>query len=139
MNEYQKYQLEWMISHGFSLQDLMTELTKLQYDDPENSDTISTPVSELFDEWVSDIGFDSEIWACEDEWNECERSEARKTPDGKTVDKLWSEFGDIPMNPDTECIEAPWHGFSEGTNREDIWHWFEDTFDVRVYDLMYGK
>lgn len=88
MSEYQKYQLEWMIAHGFSLQDLMMELTKLQYDDPEDSDMISTPVSELFDEWVSDIGFDSEIWACEDEWNECERSETHKTPDSKTVDEL---------------------------------------------------
>ncbi|MDO5547469.1 MAG: hypothetical protein Q4F79_03190 [Eubacteriales bacterium] len=74
MSEYQKYQLEWMISHGFSLQDLMEELTKLQYDDPEDSDMISTPVSELFNEWETDIGFDSEIWACENEWNEYERT-----------------------------------------------------------------
>lgn len=72
IDEYQKYQLEWMISHGFTLQDLIDELTKLQYDDPEDSDRISTPISELFDEWVADIGFNSEIWACENEWKECE-------------------------------------------------------------------
>lgn len=73
MSEYQKYQLEWLISHGFSLQDLMKELTELQYTDPEDSDMICTPVSELFDEWATDIGFGSEIWVCEDEWNEYER------------------------------------------------------------------
>lgn len=72
MSDYQKYQLEWMISHGFSLQNLIAELTQLQYDDPEDSDMISTPVSELFNKWETDIGFGSEIWACENEWNECE-------------------------------------------------------------------
>lgn len=56
----------------------------------------------------------------------------------KKVKELWSEFGDVPMNPETECIEEAWHGFPAGTNREEIWHWFEETFDVRVADLMYG-
>lgn len=51
---------------------------------------------------------------------------------------LWIEFGDVPMNPDTECIEEAWHDFPAGTHREDIWHWFEETFHVRVYDLMYS-
>ena len=69
MTNYQKYQLQWMIEHGFSLQDLMTELTMLQYDDPEDSERITTPVEQLFAEWEQDIGFKSEIWACEDEWN----------------------------------------------------------------------
>lgn len=72
MSEYQKYQLEWMISHGFSLQDLMTELTKLQYYNPEDRDAISIPVLELFNEWEADIGFGSEIWTYENEWNEWE-------------------------------------------------------------------
>ena len=27
------------------------------------------------------------------------------------------------MNPETECIEQAWHGFSAGTHREEIWHW----------------
>lgn len=57
---------------------------------------------------------------------------------GKTANELWKEFGDVPMNPETECIETSWCGFPSGTHREDIWHWFEETFDVRVYDLMYS-
>ena len=54
------------------------------------------------------------------------------------VKNLWNEFGDVPMNPATECIEEDWCGHPAGTHREDIWHWFEETFNVRVADLMYG-
>lgn len=56
-----------------------------------------------------------------------------------SVKMLWQEFGDVPMDPETECIKQEWHGFKKGTAREEIWHWFEDTFDVRVVDLIYGK
>lgn len=55
----------------------------------------------------------------------------------QAVVDLWHEFGDVPMDSETECIEVAWHGFPEGTHREEIWHWFEDTFGVSVYDLMY--
>ena len=51
---------------------------------------------------------------------------------------LWKEFGDILMNPETECIEAEWNGFPAGTHREVIWHWFEETFDVSVAEDLMG-
>ena len=85
MTDYQKYQLQWMIDHGYGLNDLMQELRALQYDDPEDSDRISTPTTELFCEWESDRGFGSEIWACEEEWKNCEESN-------------WQD-GDIYLNP----------------------------------------
>lgn len=68
MSNYEKYQLEWLIAHGYSLANLMQALTEYQYDDPEDSDRISTPISELFAEWEQDVGFGSEIYACEAEW-----------------------------------------------------------------------
>lgn len=53
------------------------------------------------------------------------------------AEELWSRFGDVPMDPETECIEENWNGFYAGTFREDIWHWFEETFGVSVaVDLM---
>lgn len=58
---------------------------------------------------------------------------------GKSAEELWNEFGDVPMNPETECIEECWYGFSAGTHREDIWHWFEETFHVSVHNLMYSQ
>ena len=50
---------------------------------------------------------------------------------------LWNEFGDVPMNPESECIESDWNGFKAGTSRYEIWLWFEREFNVRVYDLLY--
>ena len=49
MSEYEKYQLQWMLAHGYSLRSLIAELTEMQLSDPEDFDRISTPVSELFD------------------------------------------------------------------------------------------
>lgn len=69
---YHKYQLQWMIDHDCSLQDLISELTGLQYGDPEDSNRISTPVSELFDDWEHNRGFDGMLWAHVAEWEESE-------------------------------------------------------------------
>ncbi len=60
------------------------------------------------------------------------------------VKELWENFGDVPMNPETECVEEAWgdsltfaREFPTGTHREEIWHWFEETFHVSVAkDLM---
>lgn len=54
------------------------------------------------------------------------------------VKDLWLEFGDVPMDPETECIEEEWNGFPAGTNREEIWHWFEETFGVSVAEDLMG-
>lgn len=56
----------------------------------------------------------------------------------KKIKELWVEFGEIPMNPETECIEEEWHGFPAGTFREDIWHWFEEKFNVSVAEDLMG-
>lgn len=75
MDEYERFKLQWMLDHGYSLSDLMRELQALQHDDPEDSDRISIPVTELFKEWESDSGFGSEIWPCKAEWAGCEGNE----------------------------------------------------------------
>lgn len=54
----------------------------------------------------------------------------------QNVMDLWNEFGDIPMN-DNEELEYEWNGFEIGTSKYDIWHWFEESFNVRVIDLLY--
>ena len=53
------------------------------------------------------------------------------------VKDLWEAFGEVPMNPETEEIEEPWQHFLPGTHREEIWHWFEEQFNISVaQDLM---
>ena len=57
---------------------------------------------------------------------------------------LWQKLGDIPVNEDEE-IEQEWNTgvgkyFFDGTHREDIWHWFEEFFDLSVAeDLMFAS
>lgn len=57
----------------------------------------------------------------------------------KTAQYLWTEFGDTPVDDDGN-IEEPFLNFGKGTDREDIWDWFEHEFDVSVAkDLMYNS
>lgn len=42
------------------------------------------------------------------------------------LEELWAEFGDVPMDPETEKIEEDWNGFPAGTDREEIWHRFDE-------------
>ena len=52
--------------------------------------------------------------------------------------QVWDELTDVPMDPETECIESDWKQFPAGTHREEIWHWIEDTYNVSVAeDLMF--
>ena len=53
--------------------------------------------------------------------------------------QVWDELADVPIDPETECIESDWKQFPAGTHREEIWHWIEDTYHVSVAeDLMYA-
>ncbi len=92
MTKYQKYQLQWMIDHDYSLDNLMSELSRMQYEDPEDNFRKSEPVYELFDEWQTDVGFGSEIWACEEEWKECEgriENEPAVTDQNEKLSSVW--------------------------------------------------
>lgn len=53
------------------------------------------------------------------------------------LEDMWRRFADVPMNPETECIEEDWHIFPAGTNRMEIWHWFDERHSGGVYYLLY--
>jgi len=54
----------------------------------------------------------------------------------KEAQRLWKELEDVPVDED-ECIDIDWHIFDKGTSKFDIWHWFEEEFDLSVAkDLM---
>ena len=55
------------------------------------------------------------------------------------LEELWAQFGDVPMNPETECIEAPFMGWGAGIHREEIWHWFDRRHSKGVAYLLYGS
>lgn len=54
------------------------------------------------------------------------------------LEEMWSLFADVPVNPETECIEEPFAGWGAGISREEIWHWFDERYSKGVYALMYG-
>jgi hypothetical protein len=57
--------------------------------------------------------------------------------DAKDYKALWADLGDVPVNDDGD-IEEEWLGFPAGTDREEIWQWFEEEFGISVAeDLMY--
>ncbi len=55
----------------------------------------------------------------------------------RQLENLWQQFGDIPMDPETECIEEPFLDFPAGTFREEVWHWFDERYSKGIYNLMY--
>lgn len=63
-----------------------------------------------------------------------------REPEEENTEKakaLWALFGDIAID-DNECIKSPFESFQIGTDRYEIFHWFEETFNLSVTkDLMY--
>ncbi len=51
---------------------------------------------------------------------------------------LWDELADVIVDDDGN-IESDWNIFEAGTNREYIWHFFENELKANVYELMHGK
>ena len=66
---YEQFKLEWMLAHGYTLQDLVAELEKLREESPD----LSLP--DIFADWEYGYGFSSEIWPCFDEFLDCEYKE----------------------------------------------------------------
>ena len=54
------------------------------------------------------------------------------------LEELWSQFEDVPMDPETERIEEDFYCFPHGTPREEIWHWFDERYSGGVYSLLYN-
>lgn len=66
---YERFKLQWMIDHGYTLEDLMNAMEDLKREAP------FVDLRMIFDHCQFDCGFGSEIWPCYDEWIECEYKE----------------------------------------------------------------
>lgn len=54
----------------------------------------------------------------------------------QTAKALWEQLGNIPINEDEE-LDEDFMDFEKGTDRYEVWHWFEDKFDISIAkDLM---
>jgi hypothetical protein len=58
------------------------------------------------------------------------------------IELLWEELEDIPFDEreDGELILATdWRQFSKGTERTEIWHWFDEVYKTGVASLVNGE
>lgn len=100
--------------------------------------TICIPFQELKD-FIKSLADKFEELHKSSDWCELDYGEEITRYTNKEIAKeLWYRFGEVTMNPETELIESEWNNFPAGTHREDIWHWFEDTFDVSVGEDLMG-
>lgn len=114
------------------------ELDPDEYITEMPEDDVAALVFDALEQIRNDGAFDDEY-----AYYEAYLTERRVTSNMDTLQKrdaeleqLWAEFGDVPMNPETEEIEAPFLCFPAGTNREEVWEWFDERYSRGVAKLM---
>lgn len=55
----------------------------------------------------------------------------------RQIEILWDHFADVPINPETERLDEDFFRWKQGTDREEIWHWFDQHHSQGVYYLLY--
>ena len=55
--------------------------------------------------------------------------------DDAELEKLWDLFGEIPID-DNDSILEEFLGFPEGTDRFEIWHWFDEHYSKGIVNLI---
>lgn len=53
----------------------------------------------------------------------------------ETLERFWAELGDIQIDDDG-IIQESFLWWPKGTDREDIWHWFDKMYPDGVVKLM---
>lgn len=120
-------ELEWY-GHKMNYYDIETPLRECYQEDCQR--TGKEPEEDKFGKWVKNhANLAKEI--CQ---NMLDTSEITD----EEIKLLWSKFEDVPMNPETERMEAEFLSFPAGTHREEIWEWFDQRYSGGVYHLLYG-
>lgn len=58
----------------------------------------------------------------------------------KQMEQLWLELENVPFDEDEDgrlCLAEEWHDFPAGTDRDEIWHWFDENHSKGVAWLLY--
>ena len=55
----------------------------------------------------------------------------------KEAHKLWEELSDVPTDKEGNIDEA-WNDFEKGTCVFEIWHWFEDKYNISIASEFMG-
>lgn len=58
--------------------------------------------------------------------------------DRNSIEKLWELLGNVPVNSEDE-IEQNFYIWEEGTDKFEIWHWFDDKFEEGLGKYLENK
>ena len=132
LTSYERYQYNWLMEHGYSLDDFINSLDELQKEDPHAS------IKELFKTWEFH-GFDGEIYSCGSEFHD---NEALETPitdiDIPHNSKFMKEDNTLLINLTELGIfsglyESIW--LNEGTDEQIIEYMLEENPDLNPRDI----
>lgn len=123
-----------------------SEITNYQYICSLTPEKMADVLCEA--DWCdSGCALDSKNYKCENcitKWLKSQRSIGQSKSDDSEkeytdteLEKLWEDFWDVPMNPETEVMTADFLHFSKGTHREEIWKWFDSKHSKGVHFLLY--
>lgn len=54
----------------------------------------------------------------------------------REIEKIWDDLSDIPIDPETEKLDVPYYIWPKGTDKEDIWYWFDEKHSRGVAYLL---
>lgn len=60
----------------------------------------------------------------------------------REIEILWDELTNVPFDEDADgnlVLAEDWRQFTKGTEREEIWHWFDNAYSRGVHYLLYYK
>jgi hypothetical protein len=61
---------------------------------------------------------------------------AKKGLTDQELEALWEELRDVPIDED-EALDEDFRHFPRGTDRVDIWHWFDEQHSKGLVWLMH--
>lgn len=58
-------------------------------------------------------------------------------PDDEFVVELWKNLENVSFDPETLQLEQDYFIWNAKTNKEDIWHWFDEHYSQGLCTLLY--
>ena len=71
--EYEQFKLQWMIDHGYTLQNLISELADILNEGFNIGGNAHNYLNEAFELFEDEIGFNGSLWPCRREWEQVDR------------------------------------------------------------------
>lgn len=74
---YEEYQLQWMIAHHHSIDEMVQLIGKIAWEELSTNSAFSYDklVDEAYQIFREERGFNGEIWVCKNEFNDMEKEE----------------------------------------------------------------